>query len=657
MVQTPEQAAVTAEATADEHQARGNSETAPDGALRWPAPDRDSPQLGAFSGSYSPDRTIGALLQMEGRLGRNEADVKSVTGHEIKRPRRWHKIFERMGIFYPGDGATRLGRLGRLLRDAAHPDGMKRIVAGEALEVLRRYQFDNPAERSLPQGNSIHPYWAVLRAASLLDWKIHWDEVNRELMRLLHDEEIDSAVERIKTARADPEYDAFLGSTSNEAGLLNARTHPAEDTAPPGKTPEGQLRDQRMTPFLKRSGFGELLLASPGSGGGGYWMVPNDVREVVSEAVKTVPPAKSFSTAQDWIEWFCEGTSASREAVMPPPRLSAATPVEDLSLGVLKKAIQEYEKDLVFSDDLLASLVAALRSGDGKNFIILRGVSGTGKSRLVAAVAKAVFDQPAVDRPHLTMIEVRPDWTDGTPLLGHYDPIGGRYVRTPFLDAMLAASDGTSPVFVCLDEMNLARVEYYLAECLSAMESGNDLLLDVRDDESVPNCVTWSKSLYIFGTVNVDESTLRISDKVLDRAQVIDTSDIRLAESLDKWLAEASFLDAGERARTKEMLDGTWKELRTVDAHFGFRTARAVIRFVNEAKASSDGALSVDGALDAQIYQKILTKLRGEGEHWIEPLRRLEENFQKLGHHSRSAIVLERMRRDLERLGSFQFWN
>lgn len=346
---------------------------------------RDSPQIGIFTGGYTPDKTIGAVLQMEGRSGRNEDDVKAVTGQEIKRPRRWHKIFERMGILYPGEGATRLARL--------------------------------------------------------------------------------------------------------------------------------------------------------------------------------------------------------------------------------------------------------------------------------SALAKAVYGQPTVDRPHLTMIEVRPDWTDGTQLLGHYDPIGAKYVRAPFLDAMLTAAEEAVPVFVCLDEMNLARVEYYLADCLSAMESGNEIILDTRGDATIANSVKWSPNLFLFGTVNIDESTLRISDKVLDRAQVIDTSDVDLTSSLEKWLSEASALDAGERIRTKEILEGTWKTLRVVDAHFGFRTARAVIRFVNEAKASSDGALTVDSAIDAQLCQKVLTKMRGEGEHWSEPLRRLEEIFQKLGLQSRSATVLGRMRRDLERFGSFQFWN
>ena len=207
--------------------------------MRWPAPDRDSPQLGAFVGRFEPDEKIGTLLQMEGRQGRSEEDVKRVTDVDLKRPRRWHKIFERMGILYPGEGNTRLARMGRLLRDASAPDGLRRVIAREALEVLVRYQFDNPIEKALPEGCSVHPYWAVLRAASLLDWKIHWDEVNREIMRVMTDDQVDDVARRIVGARTGPDYSDFIGQTSNAAGPLNERSHPAEATSPEGKTPEG----------------------------------------------------------------------------------------------------------------------------------------------------------------------------------------------------------------------------------------------------------------------------------------------------------------------------------------------------------------------------------------------------------------------------------
>jgi len=634
------------------------------GILCWPTPDRDSPQLGTFEGRFEPAEKFGIFLRMDGLAGRSEEAVETQTGIALKRPRRWHKIFERMGLLYPGDGNTRLARMGRVLRDASAPNGLERIIGREALETLKRYQFDNPVEKALPAGCDVHPYFAVLKCASMLDWKLHWDEVNRELMRILRDDEIPATVKKIAAARQQPGYDAFLGTASNGDGFLAERTHPAEEEAPEGKSPEGQMRDQQMTPFLKRAGYGEMFLKSPGAGGGGYWTVPESVRDIVADSVARPPLARRFTTEQEWIEWFCEGTETVVPSSAPEKPPVPKVPVSQFTLAALRAALDEHDPDLVFSDRLLASVVAALRAGDGRNFIILRGVSGTGKTRIVSAIAKAVYGAAFVDLPYLTIIEVRPDWTDGTYLLGHYDPIEARYVRQRFLDALLAADravkanpDDPAPVFVCLDEMNLARVEYYLADCLSAMESGNAIPLDVRNDAAMPPSVAWPPNLYLFGTVNVDETTLQISDKVLDRAQVIDTSDIALESQLDRWLEESQALDESERLRVRKAIGGVWGALRSLDAHFGFRTARSIVRFIEEAKASSGGTLSVEAAIDMQMIQKVLVRLRGEGEQWQPALAQIAQLLDANLEGSRASEVVRRMSADLERLGSFQFWH
>ena len=647
-----------------EAEAEGPART-PEGDPCWPAPDRDSLRIGEFP-DYVPGPKVGPLLQMDGLNGRDESAVTAATGTVLKRPRRWVKMLERLAVFHPGEGTLRLGKLGRLLRDIAEPGGMRVLVAREVLPVLWRYQFDNPVELGMPKGCSVHPYWAIMEAAARLDWKLHWDEVDRELMRVKRDDEVGGVVANIRVARQDPGYQAFIGTASNAAGLLRGRAHPATSPAPTGKTPEGQLRDQKMTPFLKRAGFGELLFESPGIGGGGYWTVPVQVRAAVEEALSAPPSAKQFASVEEWVSWFCEdvdapgGTAKSlppADAVQPPPPV--AVPISGLTLAHVKAALATHEPDLRFSDNLLASVVAALRAGDGKCFTILRGVSGTGKSRLVAAVAKALYGTATVPAPWLTMIEVRPDWTDGAPLLGHYATVEGRYVRRAFLDALLAARDNTgSPVIICLDEMNLSRVEYYLAEFLSAMESRLDVPLDRRGDLSVPAGIAWQPNLCLFGTINIDETTIPVSDKGLDRAQVIDTSDIDLSEPLDGWLAKEAILDDADRAKIRAPITGAWVVLEQVGAQFGFRTAKAIVRFIAEAKASSGGTLGIDAALNLQMRQKVLVKLRGEGERWSVALHGLQATFAPLGGGPGSAAAtVGRMSADLERLGSFQSWS
>ena len=150
--------------------------------------------------------------------------------------------------------------------------------------------------------------------------------------------------------------------------------------------------------------------------------------------------------------------------------------------------------------------------------------------------------------PFLFVCPVRPEWTDPTGLTGYYDVLSNRYVVPPFLEAvLLATAHRDSPVFVVLDEMNLARVEYYFSDVLSAVETGEPLQLhssgvplEGSTGTTVPAALPLPPNLYITGTVNIDETTNPVSDKVLDRAIVIDMSAVDLP----------GFLDALESART-----------------------------------------------------------------------------------------------------------
>ena len=118
---------------------------------------------------------------------------------------------------------------------------------------------------------------------------------------------------------------------------------------------------------------------------------------------------------------------------------------------------------------------AALNFLTHKHFVILSGLSGTGKTQLALRYARAVHGISDSKRPDpfLLVCAVRPEWTDPTGLTGYYDVLSNRYVVPPFLEAvLLATAHPDSPVFVVLDEMNLARVEYYFSDVLSAIETG-----------------------------------------------------------------------------------------------------------------------------------------------------------------------------------------
>ncbi|ACA84797.1 AAA family ATPase [Shewanella woodyi] len=125
--------------------------------------------------------------------------------------------------------------------------------------------------------------------------------------------------------------------------------------------------------------------------------------------------------------------------------------------------IQAYlkEQDILYPRHIIENYLTLIRSND---LIILAGDSGSGKTSLVQSFAKAVGGKSKI-------IPVKPNWTSSEDLLGYYNPLEKKYLATPFLEALIEAQQNPDiPYFICLDEMNLARVEYYFADFLSKLE-------------------------------------------------------------------------------------------------------------------------------------------------------------------------------------------
>lgn len=209
---------------------------------------------------------------------------------------------------------------------------------------------------------------------------------------------------------------------------------------------------------------------------------------------------------------------------------------------------------------LSTSYLTAMRT---KPFLLLAGISGTGKSRIVKQMAfESCPDIPALrsDKTapgNYELIEVKPNWHDSSELLGYESEIGGpHYVVTPFVRFLVKAMRYPDvPFFVCMDEMNLAPVEQYFAEFLSVLESRKLLSdgtitseplikadifskyadqlhrdLDITDTETYKAVYDQLKNdglrlpsnLIVVGTVNMDETTHQFSRKVIDRAMTIE---------------------------------------------------------------------------------------------------------------------------------------
>lgn len=229
------------------------------------------------------------------------------------------------------------------------------------------------------------------------------------------------------------------------------------------------------------------------------------------------------------------------------------------------------------------SYITAIKS---KPFLLLAGISGTGKSRIVRELARACWDEDSIEykaqKPkNFEIIQVKPNWHDSTELIGYVSRVSGTpvYVIGNFLRFITQARENLDiPYFLCLDEMNLAPVEQYFAEFLSVIESrksnedgtittdpilkkstedwyrvltaeltgGNETLRNQFLEEGI----TIPQNLIVMGTVNMDETTFSFSRKVLDRAMTIEMNEVDLYAGLDSKYERIGKLDS-------DMLIGT----------------------------------------------------------------------------------------------------
>jgi MoxR-like ATPase len=265
-------------------------------------------------------------------------------------------------------------------------------------------------------------------------------------------------------------------------------------------------------------------------------------------------------------------------------------------------------RGFALADSLIRAYHVALQT---KPLVILPGISGTGKTRLTRLYADAIFDvPPGADNDHYLLVAVQPDWHNARDLLGYYNALSGKFHPTPFLRFLQrAAADPATPYFVCLDELNLARPEYYLTTKLTSLETEDHTIdlgtpgasVETVAGESLENPFRLPLNIRITGTVNVDESTHTLSDKLLDRANVIELTDVDLPAF---------------RSSYREPVDeSAWQVIAQVYAivaragqPFGYRTIAEMLRYVEQAR----GVLPAQQALDQQIKQKILPKLRGD---------------------------------------------
>lgn len=333
--------------------------------------------------------------------------------------------------------------------------------------------------------------------------------------------------------------------------------------------------------------------------------------------------------------------------------------------------------------------LTALRT---KPFMLLAGISGTGKSRIAREIAKACWPEGSKQRTahmpeNYCIVSVKPNWHDSTELIGYVSRINGKekYVYGDFLPFVVKAWMNPSvPHILCLDEMNLAPVEQYFAEYLSAIESresnngvittdpilkpvfsrdadGNavveqwysDLiksLLAKCPNETIyaltkqfeDNGITIPQNLFVIGTVNMDETTFSFSRKVLDRAMTLEMNKVDLEGGLAKdSLIGPRYIGGeiiGDKAKgadayeaNKALCDKVIEYLKKINDALENTPFKIAYRTRNEFLLYAVNRLAIDKksevwqTLDEMTSMKILSRIEGDEDRCKACLAKIDE--------------------------------
>lgn len=290
---------------------------------------------------------------------------------------------------------------------------------------------------------------------------------------------------------------------------------------------------------------------------------------------------------------------------------------------------------LTYSNQLITRYISSLAT---KPFVLLSGLSGSGKTKLAQSYAQWICE----NEKQYCIVPVGADWTNREPLLGYVNALNPEEYILPengALQLIIEANkteNQNKPYFLILDEMNLSHVERYFADFLSVMESKDKFKLhsDKENEKSrVPYELGWSKNLFIIGTVNIDETTYMFSPKVLDRANVIEfrvseteisdflssPKEIDLSQLKTKGATMASsFIEIAKNKDFEEVdttqLNASLKEffvqLQKSGAEFGYRTAMEIHRLYQQVSVINN-TISQNEKIDIAIMQKLLPKLHG----------------------------------------------
>ena len=319
----------------------------------------------------------------------------------------------------------------------------------------------------------------------------------------------------------------------------------------------------------------------------------------------------------------------------------------------------------VFEEDDLVNFHVLVKTG---LWTVLAGTSGVGKSSLPRFYAEALGNAD-----EYLLVPVRPDWLDDRDVLGAFNALSSRYEPAPsgLVDRLIAAyEDGKAGrgglYIICLDEMNLARVEHYFAQFLSVLEQPPEArtinlfargMLDPEDPYSPYRTLNLGPNIRLVGTVNVDETTHFFSPKLVDRVSIatlerpdlrrgLDHGEGRRPADVEPILLDVFLSWVKEPDRQGEPVDLILQAddiLKRSRLSLGFRVRDRMLRYVSSARS----LLGEDRAVDLAFLQNVIPCLRPVAPRYIELLRDLQGLLPE-ARFQRTARMLKNLEEDPE---------
>lgn len=349
--------------------------------------------------------------------------------------------------------------------------------------------------------------------------------------------------------------------------------------------------------------------------------------------------------------------------------------------GFLERLSETADRSgFLYDKDDLINFHISLKSS---RLTILAGMSGTGKSGLVRLYGRAL----GLPESRVRFLAVRPSWMDDGDILGYVDMKNMVYrsADTGLAELLIDAAAHPAEMFlICFDEMNLARAEHYFAQFISVLEKEENpvirlynpsLRAKLYNGDAYPAEIPIGRNVLFTGTVNVDESTYHFSDKILDRANVITLHQGRFHDLLSLGKKEktewpempASLFESfcvheglGLKEEELDLLDALNDAFHKsgIQCGIGFRIACQMGRYLENIPQGL--SFTREEGLDAQVVQRILTKLRGSAQQLAAlvstsdkgeltgSLPEVLERFSRLSSFTGARKVLEEKARELK---------